>query len=226
MCFNVLKSSEFNALYNVINRKKRKLIFKNVIFQNNNTEKIILEIYNNQYELCHFDKNNNYYICDFIFYFYGDNKEEYLEKLLIYKTLNDFFINEKFEKKEEKDDYINIMKTGKAAGKIFFINKNFNRIDIFNLSTFNSGLYSKLFDDFFKNKKMKKLNEFSKKFLIVTKLYKDIENLNLLKYKLGFEKEKENQEINQKLIDKDQELEDQKELENQKDLEFQIEKEK
>lgn len=102
------------------------------------------------------------------------------------------------------------MKTGKAAGKIFFINKNFNRIDIFNLSTFNSGLYSKLFDDFFKNKKMKKLNEFSKAFLIVTKLYKDIENLNLLKLNLGFEKEKENQEINQKLIDKDKELEDQK----------------
>ena len=223
--FNVLKSSEFNALYNVINRKKRKLIFKNVIFQNNNTEKIILEIYNNKYGLCHFDKNNNYYICDFIFYFYEGKKGEYLEKLLIYKTLNDFFINEKFEKKEEKDDYINIMKTGKK-GKIIFINKNFNHIDIFNLSTFNSGLYSKLFDDFFKNKKMKKLNEFSKKFLLVTKLYKDIAILNLFKLNLGFEKEKENQEINQKLKDKDKELEDQKELENQKDLEFQIEKAK
>ena len=224
--FNVLKSSEFNALYNVINRKKRKLIFKNVIFQNNNTEKIILEIYNNQYELCHFDKNNNYYICDLIFYFYGDNKEEYLEKLLIYKTLNDFFINEKFEKKEEKDDYINIMKKGKAAGKIFFINKNFNHIDIFNQPIVNPNPYTKLFDELFKNKKMKKLNEFSKKFLLVTKLYKDIEILNLLKLNLGFEKEKENQEINQKLIDKDKELEDQKELENQKDLEFQIEKAK
>ena len=224
--FNVLKSSEFNALYNVINRKKRKLIFKNVIFQNNNTEKIILEIYNNQYELCHFDKNNNYYICDLIFYFYGDNKEEYLEKLLIYKTLNDFFINEKFEKKEEKDDYINIMKTGKAAGKIFFINKNFNHIDIFKQPIVNPSSYSKLFDEFIKNKKMKKLYEFVKAFLILTKLYKDIENLNLLKLNLGFEKEKENQEINQKLKDKDQELEDQKELENQKDLEFQIEKAK
>ena len=222
--FNVLKSSEFNSLYNVINKKQTFLI-KNIIFQNNNTEKIILQENYEQYELCHFDKNNNYYICDFIFYFYGDKKEEYLEKLLIYKTLNDFFINEKFEKKEEKDDYINIMKKGKK-GKIIFINKNFNHIDIFKQPIVNPSSYSKLFDEFIKNKKMKKLYEFVKAFLILTKLYKDIENLNLLKLNLGFEKEKENQEINQKLIDKDQELEDQKELENQKDLEFQIEKAK
>ena len=222
--FNVLKSSEFNSLYNVINKKKA-LLVKNVIFQNNNTEKIILQIYNEQNEFCHFDKNKNSYICDYILYIYGDKKGEYLEKLLIYKTLNDFFIIEKFEK-EEKDDYIKITKSKKKAGKIYFINKNFNHNDIFNQSIVNSNLYPKLFDEFLENKKSKKLYEFLKAFLILTKFYKDIENLNQLKLNLGSKKEKENQEVYQNLKDKDKELEDQKELENQKELEFQIEKTK
>lgn len=115
--FNVLKISEFNSLYNVINKKESTLLVKNVIFQNNHTEKIILQKNYGEYELCHFDKNNNYYICDYILDIYGGKKEEYLEKLLIYKTLNDFFIIEKFEKEEEKDDYIKITKSKKKQEK-------------------------------------------------------------------------------------------------------------
>ena len=206
--FNVLKRLEFNSLYNFLN-KKEVFFVNNAIFQNNNNNKIIVEIYRNQYEMCHFDNNNNFYICDYIFYLYGEKKEEYLKKLLSYKSLNDFFINEKFEKKEEKDDIIKMMKSGKEAGKIVFINKNFNHNDIFNQSIVNYNLNPSLPNEFYKKKTLNKIHGFIKALIKVIKLYKSLEFFNLLKLNWNLET-----------------INSQEELENQKELLYQIMKAK
>ena len=102
--FKIFKNSEFNSLHNFLN-KTAKYYSNKVIFENDKIDDIIIQIHNNQYELCHCDEDN-VYSCKFLFYFYEDkdgkkdkkNREDkYLKKLLYYKSFKTFLILEKYE---------------------------------------------------------------------------------------------------------------------------------
>ena len=137
---------------------------KKVIFENNNTDKIIIQNYFAQYEYCHYDEKENKYTYDFLLNFYDDKKDKYLKKLLYYKTLNNFFLSEKLQKQKISNNiYDLINNSGEKFGKIYFINEKFKPDDIINPSKKDESHKNKLFDESCKTKDEKNKKQFLKK---------------------------------------------------------------
>ena len=102
--FKIWEKSEFNSLYNALN-KNQKYYTNKVVFENDKIDDIIIQIYKNQYEFCHCNKDQ--YSCKFLFYFYEnkdqknqEQEDKYLKKLLYYKSFKTFLILEKYEIKD------------------------------------------------------------------------------------------------------------------------------
>ena len=194
--FHVLKASEFNSLYNFLNHKK-KFILKKVIFENNNTDKIIIQNYFAQYEFCHYDEKENKYAYDFLLNFYDDKKDKYLNKLLCYKTLNNFFSSEKLQKQKISNNiYDLINNSGEKFGKIYFINEKLNHEDTINPCKKDENHKIKLFEDSCKTKDAKKMYKFLKKAVNKIAKVELAENIKFLKLLGGKIKSK-------KLLEKD-----------------------
>ena len=156
--FKILKSSEFNSFHNYLN-KKANYYSNDVVYENDKIDKIIIQIYWNQYELCQCNKDQ--YSCKFLFYFYEDkvqkNQEnKYLKKLLYYKSFKTFLKLENYEIKEKSENIFHLIKEGKKVGKIYMIDKNYK--DYLKYKEVDENLLAKNYKDKMLNKLIEMLN--------------------------------------------------------------------
>ena len=162
--FKIFKNSEFNSLHNFLNNTATYNSNK-VIFENDKIDDIIIQIYYDQYELCHCGEDN-VYSCKFLFYFYEDkdgkkdkkNREDkYLKKLLYYKSFKTFLIVEKYKIKVISENDIHLTKSDKKVGRIYIIDKNYK--DIFNDKNVDKNLLVKNYKENMLNKLIEILNK-------------------------------------------------------------------